>query len=166
MRAVRDGLVLLVALVLQSTVLHRIEIAGVRPDLLVAFVVYIAWMRGPVVGTIAGFAVGLIQDLDASVPLGLNAFAKSLVGFLVAKAGFRVHRANAGVRFGFFFIAMLVHDVIYYGVASGGDPWAGLRTRNGRILDASIDPGDPSPRPHGRPPGMCSPAGRAGGGGR
>jgi rod shape-determining protein MreD len=121
-KSVRDGLVLLVALVLQSTVLHRIEIAGARPDLLIAFVVYIAWMRGPVVGTIAGFAVGLIQDLDASVPLGLNAFAKSLVGFLVAKAGFRVHRANAGVRFGFFFIAMLVHDVIYYGVASGGDP--------------------------------------------
>lgn len=121
MKSVRDGLVLLVALVLQSTVLHRIEIAGARPDLLIAFVVYIAWMRGPVVGTIAGFAVGLIQDLDASVPLGLNAFAKSLVGFLVAKAGFRVHRANAGVRFAFFFIAMLVHDVIYYGVASGGD---------------------------------------------
>jgi rod shape-determining protein MreD len=123
-KSVRDGLVLLVALVLQSTVLHRIEIAGVRPDLLIAFVVYIAWMRGPVVGTIAGFSVGLIQDLDASVPLGLNAFAKSLVGFLVAKAGFRVHRANAGVRFAFFFIAMLVHDVIYYGVASGGDPAA------------------------------------------
>ncbi|HET9941104.1 MAG TPA: rod shape-determining protein MreD [Candidatus Eisenbacteria bacterium] len=121
MKWLRDGFVLLVALVLQSTVLHRIEIAGVRPDLLVAYVVYIAWMRGPVVGTIVGFGVGLIQDLDASVPLGLNALAKSLVGFLVAKAGFRVHRANAGVRFAFFFIAMLVHDVIYYAVATDGD---------------------------------------------
>ena len=121
MRWVRDAVVLLVALVLQSTVLHRIEIAGARPDLLVAYVVYIAWMRGPVVGTVVGFGVGLIQDLDASVPLGLNALAKSIVGFLVAKAGFGVHRANAGVRFAFFFIAMLVHDVIYYAVATDGD---------------------------------------------
>lgn len=121
MKWIRDGVVLLVALVLQSTVLHRIEIAGARPDLLVAYVVYIAWMRGPVVGTIVGFGVGLIQDLDASVPLGLNALAKSLVGFLVAKAGLRVDRANAGVRFAFFFVAMLVHDVIYYAVATDGD---------------------------------------------
>ena len=52
MRWVRDAVVLLVALVLQSTVLHRIEIAGARPDLLVAYVVYIAWMRGSVVGTV------------------------------------------------------------------------------------------------------------------
>ena len=124
MKSVRDGMVLLVALVLQSTVLYRIEIAGARPDLLVAYVVYLAWMRGPVVGTIAGFTVGLVQDLDASVPLGLNALAKSLIGFMVAKAGFRVHRSNAGVRFAFFFVAMLVHDVIYYAVASEGDPGA------------------------------------------
>ena len=122
MKGVRDGLVLLVALVLQSTLLYRIDIAGAHPDLLVAFVVYLAWMRGPVVGTIAGFSVGLLQDLDASVPLGLNAFAKCLVGFLVAKAGFRVHRSNAGVRFAFFFLAMLVHDVIYFAVATYGDP--------------------------------------------
>jgi rod shape-determining protein MreD len=121
MRGARDLFVLLVVLVLQATLLYRIEIAGIRPDLLVAFVVYLAWMRGPVVGTLAGFGVGLLQDLDASVPLGLNAFSKSLVAFLVAKAGFRVHRSNLGVRFAFFFIAMLTHDVVYYAVATGGE---------------------------------------------
>jgi rod shape-determining protein MreD len=120
-RGVRDLFVLLVVLVLQATLLYRIEVAGIRPDLLVAFVVYIAWMRGPVTGTLAGFAVGLLQDLDAPGPLGLNAFAKSLTAFLVAKAGFRVHRSNLGVRFAFFFVAMLVHDVVYFAVASGGE---------------------------------------------
>jgi rod shape-determining protein MreD len=78
-------------------------------------------MRGPVPGTLAGFGIGLFQDLDASGPLGLNALAKTVVGFLVAKAGFRVHRSNVGVRFAFFFVALLVHDLIYYGVATGGD---------------------------------------------
>jgi len=53
--------------------------------------------------------------------LGLNALSKSIVGFLVAKAGFRVHRSNVGVRFAFFFFAMLVHDVIYFAVATRGD---------------------------------------------
>jgi rod shape-determining protein MreD len=127
MRGVRDAMVLLVVLILQSTVAHRIAIAGVRPDLLVAFVVYFAWMRGPVSGVVGGFSVGLLQDLDAPGPLGLNAFAKTIVGFLVAKAGFRVHRSNVGVRFFFFLFAMLVHDVIYFGVYTAGDLGAFMR---------------------------------------
>lgn len=121
MRGFRDAILLLVVLVLQSTVLYRIEVGGIRPDLLTAFVVYFAWMRGPLAGTVAGFSIGLLQDLDAPGPLGLNALAKTLVGFLVAKAGFRVHRSNLGVRFAFFFSALLVHDVVYFGVLTNGD---------------------------------------------
>jgi rod shape-determining protein MreD len=123
----RDLFLLLVVLILQSTIANRIAIAGVRPDLLVAFVVYFAWMRGPVPGVACGFSVGLLQDLDAPGPLGLNALAKTIVAFLVAKAGFRVHRSNVGVRFFFFLIAMLVHDVIYFAIYTGGDPGAFLR---------------------------------------
>jgi len=120
-KGVRDGIVLAIVLILQATVVFRMEIAGIRPDLLVAFVVYLGWRRGPVAGTAGGFIVGLIQDLDAPGPLGLNALSKSLVGFLVAKAGFRVHRSNLGVRFAFFFVAMLVHDVVYFAVSTSGD---------------------------------------------
>ena len=121
MRGLRDAVVLIVVLILQATVAHRIAIAGVHPDLLVAFVVYFSWVRGPVSGVVGGFTVGLLQDLDAPGPLGLNALAKTVVGFVVAKAGFRVHRSNVGVRFFFFLFAMLVHDVIYFGVYSAGE---------------------------------------------
>jgi len=120
-RGMRDGIVLAIVLILQATVVYRMEIAGIRPDLLVAFVVYLGWMRGPIAGTAGGFIVGLIQDLDAPGPLGLNALSKSLIGFLVAKAGFRVHRSNIGVRFAFFFVAMLMHDVVYFAVSTSGD---------------------------------------------
>lgn len=121
MRSFRDAVVLLVVLILQATVLFRMEIGGIRPDLLVAYVVYLGWMRGPIAGTAGGFLVGLVQDLDAPGPLGLNALCKSVVGFLVAKAGFRVHRSNLGVRFAFFFIAMMIHDLIYFAVSTSGD---------------------------------------------
>jgi rod shape-determining protein MreD len=127
MRNLRDTLVLIAVLILQGTVADRIAIAGVRPDLLVAFVVYFSWMRGPVPGVVAGFTVGLFQDLDAPGPLGLNALAKTIVAFLVAKAGFRVHRSNVGVRFFFFLFAMLVHDVIYFSVYAAGEFGAFMR---------------------------------------
>lgn len=122
MKGVRDVVVLIVAMILQATFLYRFEIAGIRPDLLVAFVVYLGWMRGPIAGTAGGFLVGLIQDLDAPGPLGLNALSKTIVGFAVAKAGFRVHRANAVVRFAFFLFAMLAHDIVYFAASSLGDP--------------------------------------------
>lgn len=121
MKSVRDVVVLIVAMILQATFLYRFEIAGIRPDLLVAFVVYLGWMRGPIAGAAGGFLVGLIQDLDAPGPLGLNALSKTIVGFAVAKAGFRVHRASVGVRFAFFLFAMLAHDIVYFAAASLGD---------------------------------------------
>ncbi|HZE19583.1 MAG TPA: rod shape-determining protein MreD [Candidatus Angelobacter sp.] len=121
MKNLRDVFLLIIVLILQGTIVNRIAIAGVRPDLLVAFVVYFAWMRGPVPGVACAFTVGLLQDLDAPGPLGLNALAKTIVAFLVAKAGFRVHRSNLGVRFFFFLFAMLVHDVIYFGIYTGGE---------------------------------------------
>jgi rod shape-determining protein MreD len=121
MKGVRDAFIFALVLVLQSTVLYRIEIAGIRPDLLVAFVVYFGWMRGPTAGTLGGFGIGLVQDLDAAGPLGLNGLAKTVVGFLVAKAGFRVHRSNLGVRFSFFMVAMLLHDFIYFAAITGGN---------------------------------------------
>lgn len=122
MRGVRDVFVLAAALVLQSAFLSRIGIGGIRPDLLVAFVVYFGWVRGPIAGSLGGFGVGLIQDLDAAGPLGLNALCKTVVGFLVAKAGFRVHRSNVAVRFAFFSLAMVAHDLLYFAVTSLGDP--------------------------------------------
>jgi rod shape-determining protein MreD len=137
-RGVRDAIVLLVVLGLQATLLYRLEILGVRPDLLVAFVVYFAWMRGPVPGTLGGFGVGLIQDLDAAGPLGLNALAKTVVGFLVAKAGFRVHRSNLGVRSAFFFVATLVHDILYYAIATGGDTGGFVRLFFTRALPTAL----------------------------
>lgn len=127
MKGVRDAGILLVALLLQATLAHRIAIAGVRPDLLVAFVVYLGWMRGPVPGTVGGFCIGLYQDLDAPGPFGLNALSMSVVGFLVAKAGFRVHRSNIGVRFVFFLLSMLVHDLVYFAVDTAGDAGQLLR---------------------------------------
>ena len=127
MKGLRDAFVLGVVLILQTAFLYRLEIGGIRPDLLVAFVVYFGWMRGPVAGSVGGFSIGLIQDLDAPGPLGLNALAKTVVGFAVAKAGFRVHRSNPGVRFFFFLLAMIAHDVIYFAALSTGDAWLFLK---------------------------------------
>jgi rod shape-determining protein MreD len=137
-RGLRDAGILLVVLLLQATFAHRIAIGGIRPDLLVAFVVYLGWMRGPIPGTVGGFGIGLYQDLDAPGPFGLNALSMSVVGFLVAKAGFRVHRSNLGVRFVFFLLSMLIHDLVYFAIDTAGDAGRLLRQIAFSTLPAAL----------------------------
>jgi len=51
----------------------------------------------------------------------LNALAKTIVAFLVAKAGFRVHRSNLGVRSSSSSSPCWSTDVIYFGIYTGGE---------------------------------------------
>ncbi|HEV8307909.1 MAG TPA: rod shape-determining protein MreD [Methylomirabilota bacterium] len=66
----------------QSTVVPVFSVAGVVPDLPVILVVLLALRRGPEVGCVTGFALGLAQDAVAGGPLGLHALSKAIVGFV------------------------------------------------------------------------------------
>jgi len=65
-----------------------------RPDFLLILVVLWAWERGWKEGLLAGFAVGLINDIFFSPFLGLSAFSLSLVGYLSGEIRERVYEGN------------------------------------------------------------------------
>jgi rod shape-determining protein MreD len=77
------GVVLVVAVLLQSTVLARLTLAGVRPDLLVLAVVSVAVATDPVTGAVFGFVAGLVADLLFDLPVGVSALVYTAVGFAV-----------------------------------------------------------------------------------
>lgn len=66
----------------QSTLAPIFGVGGVVPDLPILLVVLLALRRGPEVGCLIGFALGLAQDVVAGGPLGLHALTKALVGFV------------------------------------------------------------------------------------
>lgn len=68
--------------VLQSTVFRHGVILGVTPDLALLVLVFSANQHGSYKGQIVGFAGGIVQDLLSFAPLGLNAFLRTLTGFL------------------------------------------------------------------------------------
>lgn len=105
--------VVAVVLTLHTTVLDRISIASVRPDLLLAIVVYFSMLRGPVYGTIAGFALGLLQDTQSHHVLGLNAFAKAVSGFVVAHAPEGLVKESPLTQMGVLFLAALLHNLVF-----------------------------------------------------
>ena len=75
--------VLVVAVLIQSTVLARLRLAGVRPDLLVLAVVSVAVATDPTTGAVFGFVAGLVADLLFDLPVGVSALVYTAVGFAV-----------------------------------------------------------------------------------
>jgi rod shape-determining protein MreD len=73
---------ILVAAVLQSTLLRQIALFNAVPDLALGILVFAAYMNGAMTGQITGFLSGIIMDFLSSAPLGLNALLRTLIGGL------------------------------------------------------------------------------------
>jgi rod shape-determining protein MreD len=78
--------VLVVAVLLQSTVLAGLRLAGVRPDLLVLAVVAVAMASDATTGAAFGFVAGLVADLLFDLPVGVSALVYTATGFAVGTA--------------------------------------------------------------------------------
>jgi rod shape-determining protein MreD len=75
--------VVVVALALQSTLLARLTLLGVIPQLVLVVVVSLAYTDGERVGVVVGFTAGLLQDLllPPQSILGLTALVYTFVGY-------------------------------------------------------------------------------------
>ncbi|HEU5321182.1 MAG TPA: rod shape-determining protein MreD [Methylomirabilota bacterium] len=74
----------------QTTLGSALRIANVTPDIPLIVVVLLALRRGPEFGCAAGFAAGLVQDAAGGGLIGVQAFTKAIVGFVIGLAGERL----------------------------------------------------------------------------
>lgn len=71
----------LLSFLLQSTLLERLVVAGVKPDLILLLACLLGLFFGRHKGLMLGGLAGLIQDCLSGSLFGLNALCKALVGF-------------------------------------------------------------------------------------
>jgi rod shape-determining protein MreD len=81
-RGVALGLLVVVAVVLQATVVTRLPLPGAPPDLVLVVVVAVALVEGPRTGMLTGLAAGLLTDLTGNAELGRLALVHLVVGAL------------------------------------------------------------------------------------
>ncbi len=81
-RHLRSALIVLGIVTMQTAFMPYVAIGGFLPDLLLIWVVYTSLRRGQIEATVAGFAVGLLQDLVATQLFGLAALSKTVAGFV------------------------------------------------------------------------------------
>lgn len=76
-------LLLLGALVLQTSLFAYVPLFGALPELTLLVAIAIALEEGPEWGAGAGFVAGLLIDLIGALPMGISALSYCLVGYFV-----------------------------------------------------------------------------------
>lgn len=81
-RFLLGAVTVITALLLQLTVIGRLPLPGVAPDLLLVLVVAFALAEGPLSGVVTGFVAGLLADAVSDHQLGRLALAYVVVGYV------------------------------------------------------------------------------------
>ena len=86
-RVLLCGALILLAVILEVTVLAPLSFPGATPSLVLVVVAALAFAFGPVTGSACGFAAGLILDLapPASGTIGISALILTVIGYLLGR---------------------------------------------------------------------------------
>ena len=115
MKAASVGLAIALALAVQTTLARFVISGGVRVDLVLVVVVYIALTSGSVTGVWTGTVGGIAQDALSGGLIGVGGLAKTIVGFVVGVTGSQFIVARPLHRFVVFVAASLAHAVCFHG---------------------------------------------------
>lgn len=113
----------LLVIVVQVLVSRFLSIAGVSPDFLLIFVVYLTIRDGQFVGIISAFVLGLLLDIFSSDILGAHALSVTIACFLVGFFYDR-ERTDQNIRnWPFLMLTLLgaiVNNALYYFLKTRG----------------------------------------------
>jgi rod shape-determining protein MreD len=122
-RYVKYALVSIVLIILQTTLVHLLNLEGIIPDVLAIWVIYIALMNGQLEGTLWGFGIGLVLDMTSPDFIGLSALAKTICGFL---AGYFYNENKTKLMLGSYrfvltvFFVTFIQNIIYFVIFTRG----------------------------------------------
>lgn len=77
-------LLLILAIVLQSTLFELLSVAHVRPDICLMIIIFAALQRGPIAGMLTGFTAGLLEGFFTP-PYGFHALIKTIIGYVLGR---------------------------------------------------------------------------------
>ncbi len=105
---------ILVLLVVQTTLLDYLSIYGVKPNIVIVFVIITALIRGNVEGSVVGFFAGLALDMLTGNLLGLYALLGFYLGIAAGSINRRLFRENLLVVLFFTFVYSVVYEMVIY----------------------------------------------------
>ena len=105
--------ILTVFFFLQLTFIPLLAVYGIKPDIILIYVICLSFKEGRIWGTIAGFLIGLVEDFFSAGFIGLNALTKSFTAFIAhtfPKEIFGSRVLQTGVLL---FFCGFIHDFLF-----------------------------------------------------
>ena len=118
MKTLSNILLLLLALLIQTSWVSKIGILGLKPDVVLIVLAYIGISRGQIEGTLYGFASGFLLDVFDPDAMGINALSNSVVGFAVGYTRIGIVAEDLRVKALLLFMTVLLHDLVFFTFAS------------------------------------------------
>ncbi len=112
------GMIAVVALLLQTTVLPLAAIGRATPDLLLIICVYLGLHQHSVPGAFGAFVLGYLQDTFSGSVVGLNAFGMCLVFITVYLTSRRLWVDNAVSKIVVVFLASVLKTMALLALAA------------------------------------------------
>lgn len=135
MKALRFLLAITLAFVVHVILVRLFPTLARGTDLFGLVLVYFAMASSSAAGLLFGMAAGLTHDLASQSPLGLNGFAGTLAGYVVARAALQIESTQLSVVGFFFALGVAVEEaaralLIFLLVEQTNPPdpiWVGVR---------------------------------------
>ena len=124
MTVLRHVLLMILALLVQTSWAHTLQVSGVRPDFVLLLVVYVGIASGQIEATILGFVSGFLLDVYNPAFMGVNALANAVVGFAVGYSREGIVAEELRVQGLVIFFAGLIQNLIFFAFSSFSNPGA------------------------------------------
>lgn len=123
----------------QASLIDKISLGGIKPDLALAVLFVIGLLTGPVEAAMAGMGIGLLQDIASASFIGVSGMTRGLVGLAAGLLGTRVLDSSSPAVVPFLALFSLVEGVLilsFLQVTGGAVPVFSLII--GRLLPQAI----------------------------
>jgi rod shape-determining protein MreD len=90
----RAGVVVVLALVVQESLLIHIQFDGAHPDVMMLVAVAAGFVAGAGRGPVIGFGAGIAADLFVTTPFGMTGLVGAVLAYCVAVASFSLVRTS------------------------------------------------------------------------
>lgn len=107
-------LILLFLIGLQNSLFEYIKILGVKPDIVLVFIICFTLIRGNPQGTVIGIFGGVLEDVFFAAVFGINSIACMLTAFLIGNVEGKIYKDNIFIPGIFAFGGTLVKELIVY----------------------------------------------------
>jgi rod shape-determining protein MreD len=112
-------------LLLEGTVVPKIAVWSAAPNLIVGLIAYVALARGPVVGAVYGFVIGLLVDITGPGLAGVSALAGATIGYVVGVLRSSFYREGLWTQAAVLAASVVLWDLLVLAI-SGGTSIGGL----------------------------------------